>query len=134
MARGLRIADAISKSSDPYAEIHLPGNKKINSPTIDKTLSPVWNFQHKHYVNILQKDYKDVKITVRDSDQMAVDDELGFIELNWQHLITEQNLGQWLINDVFKLRGDEKYGVDLGEIYIQCRFLAAAETNSSVAA
>lgn len=91
MARGLRIADAISKSSDPYAEIHLPGNKTINSPTIDKTLSPVWNFQHKHYVNILQKDYKDVKITVRDSDQMAVDDELGFIELNWQHLITEQS-------------------------------------------
>lgn len=44
------------------------------------------------------------------------------------------DLGQWLINDVFKLRGDEKYGVDLGEIYIQCRFLAAAETNSSVAA
>lgn len=44
MARGLRIADALSKSSDPYVEVHFPKDKKINGPVIEKTLNPVWNF------------------------------------------------------------------------------------------
>ena len=29
MARGLRIADALSKSSDPYVEVHFPKDKKV---------------------------------------------------------------------------------------------------------
>lgn len=37
----------------------------------------------------------------------------------------------WLVNDVFKLGGDQRYGKDLGDIYIQMKFLRESDLQTA---
>lgn len=57
-ARNLKIADSISKTSDPYVTIIFPDDSTISTKTKKKTLNPIWNFENRHSINILKRAYK----------------------------------------------------------------------------
>lgn len=133
-ARNLKIADTISKTSDPYVTIEFPDESTISTKTIKKNLNPIWNFENRHSINILKRDYKPLKFIVKDSDVGAIDDTLGNITVEWMECFEnpgKNNISNfiiyltfiyyiaiWKINQVFKLEGESKYGADLGDIYI----------------
>jgi len=55
MARNLRAADILTKSSDPYTKIIFPNGLKLSSPVISQCLNPVWNFQARQNISITKE-------------------------------------------------------------------------------
>ena len=122
MARGLTIADSMSSSSDPYVEIVFPDVKKRATKTIEKTLSPIWNYQDKYRIDLLKEDYKPIHFIVKDQDTGAIDDTLGEVKVEWMELFLNPLL--WNVNKIFRLEGKQVKGQSLGEIYIQMKFIS----------
>lgn len=116
-ARGLKKGD--DTTSDPYCYVVYPDGSNISTKVIEKTLEPIWNFEHPKMINIKQKEYKPLEIIVYDKDALK-DDILGFLKLDWQECV--KNPGLWMINNVFALQGDSQFNENLGEIYLQICF------------
>jgi hypothetical protein len=72
-----------------------------------------------------------VHITVLDEDKLASDDTLGFVDVDWKTCY--ENPGLWMVNKLLPLDGPKTFGKDLGEIYIQTRFLNEGEEDNNKA-
>ena len=66
-----------------------------------------------------------------DEDKLARDDTLGFVDVEWKTCY--ENPGLWMVNKLFPLDGQKVFGKDLGEIYIQMRFLNEGEEDNNKA-
>ena len=125
MARNLRVADAASGGlSDPYCVVQFPDEKTTRTKTISKNVDPIWNFEHSQQISTKYKFYKPIKIQVMDDDTLR-HDELGVIDVDWMECI--ENPGLWMVNNLYKLTGEKKFGRELGDIYVQMRFLSQVE-------
>lgn len=99
MAQNLKKAD--KDGSDPYVEITFPDKKQASSQAIPLTLNPIWNFQHRHRIDIYQEvptahpltsltslsppqAYTPLILKVFDKDALAIDDLLGTARIEWQ--------------------------------------------------
>jgi len=51
-AKGLIVADKMSKSSDPYVIIEFPNGTKAQSDYVSSNLNPVWNKEFREQVKI----------------------------------------------------------------------------------
>ncbi|CAE7562110.1 Rasal1 [Symbiodinium natans] len=79
-ADGLRSADWMSQSSDPYCicKVKGKGTTSIRTKVVSKDLNPVW--QHKEVIEDFY--HGDALLfTVKDSDKIKHDDTLGSVQL-----------------------------------------------------
>jgi Ca2+-dependent lipid-binding protein len=90
MAKGLVGRDNSGKSSDPYVVIKFPDahgrSATIKTKVIDKTLNPIWNFEHRYRVNILREDYLPIEFVVEDHNDLAPDEPMGTVKIEWLEL------------------------------------------------
>ncbi|CAK0905560.1 unnamed protein product [Prorocentrum cordatum] len=97
-ARSLVEADIVS--SDPYAEVYVDDVLKGHTPTVFKSLNPVWNWEKtleiKHPASV-------VLVRVMDYDLSNPDDMLGFVEFPVADLPLETCTAGW-----FRLHPAEK--------------------------
>ena len=122
MARKLRIADANKGGlSDPYCVITYPDDKTISTKTVENELNPIWNFESPKPISLKYIDYKPIVFKVMDKDTGAIDDDLGQVSIDWMECVN--NPGLWMVNGLYNLEGDKKFGRDLGQIYVQMIFL-----------
>lgn len=122
MAKGLRIADASKGGlSDPYCVATFPDNKKISTKILENELNPIWNFSHPQQISIKYLDYKPILVKLYDKDAGLSDDQLGEVSIDWMECVN--NPGLWMVNDLFTLQGDKTFGRDLGDIYVQMKFV-----------
>jgi len=113
MGRGVKGGDG-SGLSDPYVEIVFLDGKTKETQVINKTVNPVWNFECVQMVNLTKKQIKEkkLKLLVRDKDKVlgisVGGDALGFVEVDLMKCF--ENIGLWMVNNVYKLQGEQKFG------------------------
>lgn len=96
-AKNLPAADR-SGTSDPYAELDIPGKQlKINqTKTIQKTLNPEWDDEfgfEPGFIN-LQEDV--LNIIVYDRDNIGKNDPLGCVSIPFKALLEKKLVNEWL--------------------------------------
>ena len=123
MARKLQIAD--SDSSDPYCSIILPDNKSTSTKIIEMDLNPIWNFEYPTPISLPAKKCNPIIFKVLDKDTGSRDDDLGQATIDWKDCI--DNPGLWRVNGLYDLKGDGKFGQNLGQIYVQMKFMKDAK-------
>ncbi|KAL4493478.1 hypothetical protein ABPG72_007486 [Tetrahymena utriculariae] len=121
-ARELRKADR--NGSDPYVQINFPGNVEVKTSTISNTLNPQWNEVFVQKILISKDRMAPIKLIIKDSDFLASDDILGYVNVDWSKCAEDP--GSWGVNNVFPLEGtaDIKAKAEtLGFIYVQIKFI-----------
>eukprot|EP00933_Yihiella_yeosuensis_P000191 TRINITY_DN1002_c1_g1_i1.p1 TRINITY_DN1002_c1_g1~~TRINITY_DN1002_c1_g1_i1.p1 ORF type:complete len:267 (+),score=114.21 TRINITY_DN1002_c1_g1_i1:95-895(+) len=97
-ARGLRDADWLAGTSDPYCLIQSQGgktNQKFKTKVVDNKENPVWNQRAK-----MTLDYgNSLKFTILDYDQGKEDDLLGWMELPFDELCPKGVDGEFRLKD-----------------------------------
>lgn len=106
-ASGLKIADSLSKSSDPYVTCVLPNVAEKSTKIIHSCLNPIFNEQ------LVFDDFKvektkflsnKMKVVIKDHDVgPQKEDLLGFVDVDLT--VCLEKPGSWAINEIFKVHG-----------------------------
>jgi Ca2+-dependent lipid-binding protein/Ca2+-binding EF-hand superfamily protein len=124
-----------SGKSDPYCVMIMPDKKELKSRKINDTLNPVWKQDFSHPISLTDSVIEPIIIRVMDADTMNPDDPLGRCTVPVQELFEKP--GQWLVNKIIPLEPVEaketKEKQNLGEVYIQARFVREGMSDSTPA-
>jgi hypothetical protein len=130
---GLKAGDNSGKS-DPFVTFTMPDKKEVKSNVIKDSINPVWNQEIKYPISITTTTVEPIFVKVLDRDPMF-DDELG--KTSFQIFECLKNPGKWLVDSFLKIEPlkpveDKKAKPEeLGEIYIQARFVKEGMTDNT---
>jgi hypothetical protein len=124
--------------SDPFITFTMPDKKEIDSKVIKDTLNPIWNQEIKYPIAINTTTVEPIELRVVDQDPLS-NDSLGRASFPIYECLKQP--GKWLVDDFIKLLpikpkpkkdgDDDAKPEDLGEIYLQARFVKDGETNNT---
>lgn len=120
--------------SDPFVKFTMPDKKEIDSKVIKDSRNPIWKQEIKYPIEINTTTIEPIQVRVLDQDPL-MNDSLGRASLAIDECI--RNPGKWMVDTFVPLQpikpstDSEEEPKDLGELYIQARFVRAGETDNT---
>lgn len=120
--------------SDPFVIFTMPDKKEIQSKVVKDSINPIWKQEIKYPIEINTTTIEPIQLRVLDYDPL-MNDSLGRTSFQIEECI--KNPGKWMVDAFLPLEpikpseDKEEEKKDLGQIYIQARFVKKDVTDNT---